>query len=62
MAGAREQRSRKAIGEFDELTVICWDTQMPQTGMSRRHTEHFRITRDFLANPQRMLRHLMSPD
>jgi len=24
-------------------------------------TEHYRITRDFLANPQRMLRHLMAP-
>jgi predicted ATPase len=27
-----------------------------------KDTEHFRITRDFLANPQRMLRHLMAPD
>lgn len=27
-----------------------------------KDTEHFRITRDFLSNPQRMLRHLMAPD
>jgi len=27
-----------------------------------KDTEHFRITRDFLANPQHVLRHLMAPD
>jgi len=24
-------------------------------------TEHYRITRDFLINPQRMLKHLLAP-
>src|SRR5438094_960944 len=29
--------------------------------IEHKHTEHYRITRDFLANPQRMLRFLLEP-
>ena len=29
--------------------------------IEHKHTEHYRITRDFLANPQRMLKYLLEP-
>lgn len=42
----------------------AWIYQCSKTGVERvayADTEHFRVTRDFLANPERMLRILMEP-
>jgi len=63
-----QQRSQFIIATHSPIIMAYPDAHIysfSTSGIERipyKDTEHFRITRDFLANPQRMLRHLMAPD
>jgi predicted ATPase len=63
-----QQKSQLIIATHSPIIMAYPDAHIysfSTTGIQRiayKDTEHFRITRDFLANPQRMLRHLMAPD
>jgi predicted ATPase len=63
-----QQRSQFIIATHSPIIMAYPDAHIysfSTSGIERipyKDTEHFRVTRDFLANPQRMLRHLMAPD
>jgi len=63
-----QQKSQFIIATHSPIIMAYPDAHIysfSTSGIERipyKDTEHFRITRDFLANPQRMLRHLMAPD
>jgi predicted ATPase len=62
-----QQRSQFIIATHSPIIMAYPDAHIysfSTSGIERvdyKETEHFRITRDFLSNPQRMLRHLMAP-
>jgi predicted ATPase len=63
-----QQKSQFIIATHSPIMMAYPDAHIysfSTSGIERiayKDTEHFRITRDFLSNPQRMLRHLMAPD
>ena len=62
-----QQKSQFIIATHSPILMAypnAWIYSFSEKGIERvayQDTEHYRVTRDFLGNPQRMLRFLMEP-